>query len=188
MNFAVLLIFTMLFSAVEETGEWVTPGAAFQTTPIPKSTPLPSPSPRIIPLEFYFRRPAKIIPIHNREGDFEIVQELPWLTEDDIAYISPPVDEEAMSLYMYLTPEGNMKYREAMMGNVGRTIIFTLDGTSRFTTKMVPVSRKNRIRVFGDFTFEEATRIADQTNNRPAATPTPIATPSPSKRQRFIIE
>ena len=188
MNLALLLAFTMIFSAGEETGDWVNPGAAFQPTPTPASTPVPSPTPRIIPLEFYFRRPAKIIPIHNREDAFEIVQEVPWLTEDDIAYISQPVDKKEMSLYLYLTPDGNQKYREAMMGNVGRTIIFSLDGTSRYTTKMVPVSRKNRIRVSGDFTFEEATRIADQINNRPALTPTPVPSPSPSKRQRFIIE
>jgi hypothetical protein len=188
MNLAFLLVFTLLFSAGEETGEWVNQGAAFQPTPTPVLTPVPSPTPRIIPLEFYFRRAAKIIPIHDQEDEFEIVQEVPWLTEDDIAYIPPPVDREEMSLYLYLTPEGNQKYREAMMGNVGRTIIFSLDGTSRYTTKMIPVARKNRIRVFGDFTFEEATRIADQINNRPAPTPTPVPSPSPSKRQRFIIE
>jgi len=188
MNLTLLLVFTMLFSAVEETGEWVNQGAAFQPTPTPAATPVPSPSPRIIQLELYFRRAAKIIPIHNQEDEFEIVQEVPWLTGKDIAYISQPVDNELMSLSLYLTPKGNQKYREAMMGNVGRTIIFSLDGTSRYTTKMVPVSRKNRIRVYGDFTFEEAKMIADQINNRPKPTPTPVPSPSPSKRQRFIIE
>ena len=188
MNLTLLLVFTMLFSAVEETGEWVNQGAAFQPTPTPAATPVPSPSPRIIQLELYFRRPAKIIPIHNQEDEFEIVQEVPWLTGKDIAYISQPVDKEPIILLLHLTPEGNQKYREAMMGNVGRTIVFSLDGTSRCTTKMVPVSRKNRMRVFGNFTFREATRIADQINNRPKPTPTPVPSPSPSKRQRFIIE
>ncbi len=183
-----ILMLTMLFSAGEETGEWIIQGEAFQPSPTPAATPVPSPSPRSIPLEFYFRRAAKIIPIHNQEDEFEIVQEVPWLTEEDIAYVSPPTDKEEMSLYLYLTPEGKQKYREAMMGNIGRTIVFSLDGTSRYTTKMVPVSRKNRIRIFGDFTFEEATKIADHINNRPAPTPTPVPSPSPSKRQRFIIE
>ncbi len=183
-----LLILTILISAGEDTGEWVIPETALQPTPTPTSTPVPSPSPKTIPLEFYFRRPAKIIPIHGSKEEFEIAEEVPWLTEDDIAYISPPVDDGQMSLSLYLTPEGNMKYREAMMGNVGRTIIFSLDGTSRYTTKLVPVARKNRIRVSGNFTFEEANRIAEQINNRPAPTPTPKATPSPARRQRFIIE
>jgi|AntAceMinimDraft_8_1070364.scaffolds.fasta_scaffold01425_3 hypothetical protein len=184
-----LLMITMILSSGgEETGEWVIPAAAFHVTPSPAATPVPSPSPRIMKLGFYFRQPAKIIPIHNREGEFEIVQEKPWLTEDDINRISPSVDEDPMRLSLYLKSQGNMKYRAAMMGNVGRTIVFSLDGTSRYTTKMVPVARKDRIRIYGDFSREEALKIADQINNRPAPTPTPVPTPSPSRRQRFIIK
>jgi hypothetical protein len=188
MNLALLLMITILSSGGEETGEWVIPDAALHPTPTPTATPVPSPSPRTIPLELYFRRPAKIIPIHGSEEEFEIAEEVPWLTDDDIIFIDPPVEEETPSLLLYFTPEGNQKYREAMMGNIGRTIIFSLDGTSRYTTKLVPVARKNQIRLYGDFTFEEATRIADQINNRPAPTPTPVPTPSPSQRQKFIIE
>ncbi len=186
-----LLMITMIFSLAsggEETGEWVIPAAAFHVTPTPTATPVPSPSPRIIKLGFYFRQPAKIIPIHNRKGEFEIVQEMPWLTEDDINRISPSVDEDPMRLSLYLKPEGNRKYRAAMMGNIGRTIVFSLDGTSRYTTKMIPRERKDRIRIYGDFSREEVLKIADQVNNRPVPTPTPVPTPSPSRRQRFIIE
>jgi len=75
-----LLMITMLFlSGGEEKGEWVIPAPAFHVTPSPAATPVLSPSPRIMKLGFYFRQPAKIIPIHNREGEFEIVQERPWL-------------------------------------------------------------------------------------------------------------
>ena len=116
------------------------------------------------------------------------MQEKPWLTEDDIKYISPGVDMDPMRLSLYLTAKGNMKYRAAMMGNVGRSIVFSLDGTSRYTTRMVPSERKDRIRVYGDFTREEVLKITDQIKNRPVSTPTPVPTPSPHRRQRFIIE
>lgn len=185
MNFIYLLILATLFSDLGQTGEWDRQNSI--PTPSPPPTPMPSPTPRMISMELYFQRAAKIIPIHGKEEEFEIVQEVPWLTEKDIAYVSPPVDEQPISLDLYLTPNGNQQYREAMMGNVGRTVILTLDGTSRFTSKMVPVARKNRIRVLGDFTFEEATRFADQINNRPAPSPTPAPTPSPPRRQKFII-
>jgi len=183
-----ILILAMLISVGEDTGEWVIPETELQPTPAPTSTPIPTPSPRTIPLELYFRRQAKIIPIHDSEEEFEIAEEVPWLTDDDIIFINPPGEEKTPSLLLHLTRQGNQKYREAMMGNVGRTVIFSLDGTSRYTTKMVPVARKNQIRLYGDFTFEEATRIADQINNRPAPTPTPVPTPSPSRRRKFIIE
>ena len=188
MNLALLLMITIISSAGEETGEWVIPDAALQPTPTPTATPVPSPSPRTIPLELYFSRPAKIIPIHGSEEEFEVAEEVPWLTDDDILFVEPPVEGETPSLLLYFTPDGNQKYREAMMGNIGRTVIFSLDGTSRYTTKMVPAERKNQFLLYGDFTFEEARRIAEQVNNRPAPTPTPEATPSPAKRQRFIIE
>ena len=183
-----LLMLTMLISAGNDSGEWVIPEVALQPTPTPTSTPVPSPSPRTIPLELYFRRPAKIIPIHGSEEEFEIAEEVPWLTEDDVLFVELPEEGAPPSLSLYLTPEGNQKYREAMMGNVGRTVIFSLDGTSRYTLKMVPVERKNKIGLYGDFTFEEAARIAAQINNRPAPTPTPVTTPSPVTRKRFIIE
>jgi len=182
-----LLILSMLISAGEDTEEWVIPETAPQPSPTAISPPVPSPSPRTIPLELYFRRAAKTIPIHGREEEFEVAEEVPWLTDDDILFVEPPAEGETPSLLLYFTPEGNQKYREAMMGNVGRTIIFSLDGTSRYTTKMVPAERKNQFRLYGDFTFEEAGRMAEQINNRPAPTPTPEATPSPAKRQQSII-
>lgn len=174
----------MLFSV----GEGMERQPTSPPSPTPALAPVGSPTPGLITLELYFRRPAKIIPVHKREGEFEIAEEVPWLTEDDIEYIPPPSEEEPIILDLYLTPEGNQKFREAMMGNVGRIVILSLDGTSRFTSKMVPVERKNRIRITGDFTFEEAKLFADQINNRPAPTPTPEPTPSPARRQRFIIQ
>jgi hypothetical protein len=139
-------------------------------------------------VEFYFRRPAKIIPIHNQEEEFEVAQEVPWLTEEDIAWVTPRLDDEQPSLRLYLTPEGKHKYREALMGNVGRTIIFTIDGTVRYTARMEPIRKKDRIDFYGDFTPEETERIIEQIKIRPVPTPSPAPTPTPPRKKRFIIE
>jgi preprotein translocase subunit SecD len=138
-------------------------------------------------VELYFRRPAKVIPIHNQEEEFEIVQEVPWLTEEDIAWISPRQEGEHPYLRLYLTPEGRQKYREAMMGNIGRTMVFTLDGTVRYTARMEPVRQKNRIDLSADFSPEEVERINEQIKNRPVPTPTSAPTPTPPRKKRFII-
>ncbi len=164
-------------------------------SPTPTCAPSPSPTPRMIPIELYFRRAAKIVPVHREEGEFvmqtgifEIVQEVPWLTGDDLIWVTSELEALPPFLRLHLSPAGKLKYREAMMGNVGRTIIFTIDGTSRYTAEMTPIREKDHIDFYGDFSMAEAEKIVEQVNNRPASTPTPAPIPTPAEKKRFIIK
>ena len=182
------LVTLVLLCAGGSGEEWSPSSATPVPSPSPSCTPTPSPTPRIIPVELYFRRPARIIPLHNQEEEFEVAQEVPWLAEEDIAWVSPRLDAEHPSLRLYLTPAGKQKYREALMGNVGRTIIFTIDGTVRYTALMEPVREKNQIDFHGEFTPEETEQIIEQIKIRPVPTPTPAPTPTPPREKQFIIE
>ncbi|MDP8213611.1 MAG: hypothetical protein RAO92_05070 [Candidatus Euphemobacter frigidus] len=189
LNLPYLLMSVMIFTAGaggEECGGATS--APLVSSPSPAPSPSLSPTSRSIPVELFFRRPARIIPVDNQKGEFEIVQEVPWLTENDIAGAFSNLEADPPILRFYLTPEGKRKYREAMMGNVGRTIIFTIDGTVRKAFKMVPVRRKDWIHLVGNFSPEEAGLIMEQINNRPSPTPTPKPMPTPPKRQQFIIQ
>jgi hypothetical protein len=161
------------------------PTAGFATpTPTPEGIltppPSPGPTPRVeIPLEFYFRRPAKILPVAESEN-IEVVEENPWLTQEDFTEARVIPKNDRYSLRIDLTPAGKMKFREAMMGNVGRVVIFSVDNVARGEYEMVPVRRKDRIYVKGDFTLPEAEQIVGWINYRPSPTPSPPPSPLPT--------
>ena len=138
-------------------------------------------------MELFFRRAARLIPVKDEEK-VEIVEEVPWLTDRDFGAASVLEHEGRPVLRVYLTPAGEQKYREAMMGNVGRTIIFTVGGTVRNAFTLVPVERKNRIHLIGDFSREEAEIIAEEINTRPSPSPTPRPLPTPPQKFRVIVD
>lgn len=164
-------------------------------SPAPTAIPQSSPTPRRIRLDLHFRRPARIIPLYRDEGeaiipleDFEIADETPWLTGDDLAGISYQPEEEPSSLRLYLSPQGKWKLRETMMGNVGRTILLVIEGTVRGSAPMVPVERKDRIDFSGTFSAGELEQLREQIKNRPPPTPSPAPSPTPADRKRFIVK
>ncbi len=163
-----------------------------KVTPSPTQTPAgPTPQPTLTPrpisMDLYFRRPAKIVPWIDDEDRLEIVEEVPWLTIEDFHDISPVTENGRVLLRVYLNYEGNRKYRESLMGNIGRTIVLAVDGVARNTFKMVPVERKNRIYLAGDFTLEEAEEIAAAFAALPGPTPTPVPSPTPSTRKKITL-
>ncbi len=189
--FAALLAVALLAPAVVA-GQEADPAAS--PTPDGGRRALPSSTPRHISLSLYFRRPAKVIPIHREEGetaipveDFEIVEEKPWLTEDDVGWIDYRPEDNPTFLRLLLTRQGNWKYREAMAGNFGRTILLVIDGTVRATQQMVLTERRDRIDFTGNFPVSELETIQSQFSARPIPSPSPEPSPTPVPRDRFII-
>lgn len=176
------------------------PAVARTAEPSPAATPLsevtPSPTPRIIPVALHFRRPAKIIPVRREDGeaeipleDFEIADETPWLTGEDIRWFSYWEEEFPDYLQVYLTPEGVEKFSEARMGNFGRKVILVIDGTVRSVAPLeeIHTRRADRLDFYGDFYPAELERLQTQIAIRPPPTPTPAPSPTPARKERFII-
>lgn len=161
--------------------------AADAGEPTPTAAPSPPPTVIQIPLELFFRRPARILPVKDREKT-EVAEEVPWLTDRDFDAVSVHDYKGETALRIYLTPTGEEKYREAMMGNVGRTILLTIGGSVRNAFTLVPVERKNRIHLVGNFTREEAEIIAEEINTRPSPSPSPRPLPTPDQLPRIIID
>lgn len=163
----------------------LTPAFGGEVTPTPASTPAPSPSPSPIPIsmELYFRRAAKVIP-EPEEKDFEIVEEVPFLTQRDFSDIKVKNRNRSYYLAITLTPFGRQKLTEAGMGNFGRTVVVVLDGTIVKKFKMETQDRPY-LHLGGSFTGEEAARLARQVNTRPSPSPTPA--PHPTPRQKISV-
>ena len=158
---------------------------AFGAGPSPSPSPLPLPTPRSLLLELYFQRAAKIIP-SPADNKFEIVEEVPFLTQSDFLSIEVKKSNERYSLAITLNPPGQQKLTEAAMGNIGRTVIVVLTGTIRnkftMTTRSGPF-----VHLKGDFTKQEAFQLGTQVNTRPSPSPTPAALPTPSPRQKISV-
>ncbi len=187
------LLAAAIFTAAGPAGEPV-------AEPSPTASPLaeitPSPTPRIIPVALHFRRPAKIIPVYREDGeaeipleDFEIADEDPWLTDEDIRWVRYHPADHPTFIRLYLTPEGTEKYGEARMGNIGRNIILVIDGTARTTTPMVPAraGERDQIAFPGEFSAPELEQLRVQITYRPPPTPAPAPSPTPARKDRFII-
>jgi hypothetical protein len=191
---AVLLAGTFLIPitrAEMEPAGW----AGGEPSPTPTGPPQPSPTPRMIQLAFYFRRPARIIPVHRSEGEtvipldgFEITDETPWVTNADLSGLAYEPEDDPKRLRLFLGPEGQEKFKEAMMGNVGRTVILTIDGTVRAAIRVLSLPRKDQIAVTGNFSAGELERLQDQIQSRPLPSPTPAPSPTPVERKKFIID
>ena len=181
---------------------FIAAGRAGEPTPEPSPDAVPaseitaSPTPRIIPVALHFRRPARLIPVYREDGeaeipveDFEIADEYPWLTDEEIRWVRYHPEEDPTFVRLYLTPEGEVKYAEARMGNIGRKIILVIDGTARTTTRMVPAraGERDRIAFSGEFSAPELEQLRAQITYRPPPTPTPAPSPTPARRERFII-
>ncbi len=190
---AALLAGVFLFPAFSSGAE-PTPAGAGLSSPSPTASPSPPPTPRPVSLALYFRRPARILPIHRRGEaaaipleDFEICDETPWLTEADLEGISYHPEDEPRLLRLHLGQRGKWNFGEAMMGNVGRTIILAIDDTARASVRMVPVARKDRIDFSGDFSAGELEQLQEYIQFKPSPSPLPSPSPSPAPSKRFII-
>lgn len=165
-------------------------------TPTPTPTPIPTPTPRLITVSIHFRRSAKIIPL-LRGGeaavipaqDFEVVDEVPWLTGVDVRRIGYSPADHPEFLRLYLTREGIRKYEEARMGNYGRKMVLVIDDTVRSVTTIerLGIREGHRIDFPGTFSVPELERLQAQIDVRPSPPPTPAPSPTPLKRERFII-
>ncbi len=158
-------------------------------TPSPPPSPSPSPSPSATPpplsLELYFQRAAKIIP-EPAEKNYEIVEEVPFLTQRDFSGLKVNQANGRYSLVIALTPPGRRKLTEAGMGNVGRTVVVVLNGTTRNTFKLTSQTQP-LLHLQGNFSRREAFALTEQVNTRPSPTPTPAAIPTPSPRQKISV-
>ena len=166
-------------------------------TPSPSVSvpPSPSPTPRPVALAIYFRRPAKIIPVYRSGGaaavpveDFEITEEVPWLTEEHLGWISYSPEDNPNFLKLYLNSQGSSNFREAKMGNVGRTMILAIDGTVRAAAQLDPSAREDRIYFPGEFSTGELKQLFAQIQYRTTPSPTPAPSPTPSPKKRFIVK
>ena len=156
-------------------------------------TPAPSPSPaaRKITsgslLELYFEKPAKVLS-WKEETKTAIVEEVPFLTDADFSTASAiPVKGESYAVRLELTPAGSEKIREASMGNIGRTVVFALEGWARNAFKLTRERSPNIINLSGNLSPEEAKRIAERINYRPIPTPFPAASPTPPPDQNTVV-
>ena len=149
------------------------------------SSPTPSPTAIPLSLELYFQRAAKIFP-EPSEKNFEIVEEVPFLTQNDFRDVKVKKTNQRYCLAISLTPPGQQKLMEAGMGNFGRTVVVVMDGTIRDKFNMVP---KNQPLFYlsGSFSKKELFQLADQVNRRPSPTPSPAALPTPSPRQKISV-
>ncbi len=172
------------------------PPLAATISPTPSSTPIPSPTPRLFKVALHFRRPARIIPLlRNGEAavipiqDFEVADETPWLTGEDVRLIGyRPLDHPKV-MRLYLTRKGIQKYEEARMGNYGRKIILAIDDTVRSVISMERVGARERDQIDfpGTFSAKELEGLQAQLAVRPSPPPTPAPSPTPFRRERFII-
>ena len=158
---------------------------AFGAGPGPSPSPLPLPTSRPLLLELYFQRAAKIIP-SPADNKFEIVEEVPFLTQSDFHSIEVKKSNKNYSLVITLNPPGRQKLAEAVMGNIGRMVIVVLNGTIRNKFTMT-IRRGQLVHLKGDFTKQEALQLATQVNARPSPSPTPAALPTPSPRQNISV-
>lgn len=167
-----------------------------EITVTPTVTPIPLPTPRTISVALFFRRPARVIPVHRKGGeevilsqDFEITDETPWLTETDVRAIKYPPGEHPDLLRLQLYPRGVTKYDEARMGNYGRQIILVIDGTvrSRIPMKRIGPGDRGYIDFPGDFSPAELESLQAQFARRALPTPTPPPSPTPAPKKRFIV-
>ena len=163
--------------------------AAAAGTPAP--APSPSPAARKITsgslLELYFQKPAKILP-WKEETKTTIVEEVPFLADADFS--SATVISLKRSRYLVaceLTPAGLEKLREASLGNLGRMVVFALDGCARTTYKLTREQVESTMQLGGKLSKEEAERIAERINYRPIPTPFPAASPTPPPDQNTVV-
>jgi hypothetical protein len=184
-------------------GAFLLPGALGEETaepPIPTPSPScsvppsPPPTPRPVALAVYFRRPARIIPVYRSGGaavvpteDFEITEEVPWLTEDHLGWISYSPEDNPRLLKLFLNPRGKSNFREAKMGNVGRTMILAIDGTARAAVQMDPSAREDRIYFPGEFSAGKLKQLLAQIQYRTTPTPPHSPSPTPVPKKRFIV-
>jgi hypothetical protein len=165
------------------------PMLAAAGTPAP--APSPSPAARKISsgflVELYFEKPAKILP-WKEETKTTIVEEVPFLADADFS--SATVISLKRSRYLVaceLTPAGLEKLREASLGNLGRMVVFALDGGARATYKLTREEVESTMRLGGILSKEEAERIAERINYRPIPTPFPAASPTPPPDQNTVV-
>jgi len=153
---------------------WVTIASAEAGSPTPSPTPRHAPE---VSLKLYFRRPAKLLPWPEGKK-FEIVEERPFLSLEDFAAAEVIQWQGQNVLRIRLTRNGIRKLNEASVGNIGRTIILSLNGRVRNAFETPPRKDKSRIFLSGDFSRDEAEMIANRVNRH--KTPAPRSSPSPA--------
>jgi len=153
-------------------------------------TPVPTPSPRGTPFEmgFYFARPARVFSWSILEGkgawwqdtDSVFTEEHPYLTQEGFYRAHKVIQEEKPMIRVKLNRKGNAVMDEAVLGNIGRTVVMVWNGRIRNSFKMKPRFHPNDIVIYGNLSNREAQQITDMINYRPTPTPSPASTPSPA--------
>lgn len=146
----------------------------------PSPTPLPE-----VSLELYFRRPGLILS-GPEFAEPVIVEELPFVDQEDFSRARVVEREGRPHLYLEFSPAGRERFSDNRWGNIGRTVVVAVDGEARNTFELTVHIRGRAIELDGDFTFQEAEAIARWINARhpspdpsPTPSPTPAGTPPP---------
>ena len=157
-------------------------------TALPSPTPTSLPVPRETPLSlaFYFSRPARIFSWTKPEEagwiadtDYVVTEERPFLTQDGFYRAHWVIQAGAPVIRVKLNRSGNALMDEAVLGNIGRTVVMVWNGKIRDIFELRPRFHPNDIVLQGNLTPEEAETITQLINYRPTPTPSPAATPTP---------
>lgn len=160
-----------------------------EATPPPAPTKPPT-TPRPLTgnlVELYFEKPARVVSWRTGTAT-TIVEEAPFLSDAD--FCSATVGwrrGRGYVVYCELSPAGLEKLREASMGNLGRTAVFTLEGYGRSVFQLPLEPSSNAFSFSGGLSPEEAQRIAERINYRPIPTPPPAGSPTPFGDQNTVI-
>jgi len=155
--------------------------------PAPTGPAARSENPRGNLLELFFEKPARIVSWHTGTMT-AIVEEAPFLSDADFS--SATVDWSRRRGYVVhceLSPAGMEKLRETTLGNLGRTVVFTLEGYGRSVFQLPLEPSSNTLGFWGNLSEEDARRIVERINYRPIPTPQPAGSPTPFGDQNTVI-
>ena len=162
------------------------PAAGTPTSPPPPgAAATPKPSGNL--LELYFERPARLL-AWSEGTRTTIIEETPFLTDADFTSATLGWKRgRGYVVYCELSPKGLERLREASLGNLGRTVIFTLEGLGRASFHLPPDPASDDLSFWGDLSEEEAVGIVDRINYRPIPTPPSAVSPTPVGGQETVI-
>ena len=161
------------------------PAAGTPTSPpAPGAAATPKPSGNLV--ELYFEKPARVVAWHAGTAT-TIAEETPFLSDADFTSATLGWKRgRGYVVYCELSPEGLERLREASLGNLGRTAIFTLEGLGRASFHLPLEPASDALSFWGDLSEEEAVGIVERINYRPIPTPLPASSPTPFGGQETV--